>query len=134
MLPLAAAGLVIAFAGSHRWLGSVRAVGLRWVAALVLAFALNPGHLAASEHTPELERIDVDQLRDHVHTGDIDTVLVVEGSSYEMSFDIEATSRGTEEVTAVLPVLLSTVDETQVGFVDQRSGGQRVVASLSSHP
>ncbi|MCA9729587.1 MAG: hypothetical protein KC729_18005, partial [Candidatus Eisenbacteria bacterium] len=29
----------------------------------------------------------------------IDTVLVVEGSSYEMSFDIEATSRGTEEVT-----------------------------------
>ena len=35
--------------------------------ALILAFALNPAHLAASEHTPELERIDVDQLRDHFY-------------------------------------------------------------------
>ncbi len=35
--------------------------------ALILAFALNPEHLAAAEHTPELERIDVDQLRDHFH-------------------------------------------------------------------
>jgi len=34
---------------------------------LILAFALNPGHTRVGEHTPELERIDVDQLRDHFH-------------------------------------------------------------------
>ncbi|MBX3394918.1 MAG: type VI secretion system ATPase TssH [Phycisphaerae bacterium] len=34
---------------------------------LILAFVLNPQHLKANEFTPELERIDVDQLRDHFH-------------------------------------------------------------------
>ncbi|MHC4233673.1 MAG: AAA family ATPase, partial [Planctomycetota bacterium] len=34
---------------------------------LILAFVLNPGHTQVGEHTPELERIDVDQLRDHFH-------------------------------------------------------------------
>lgn len=32
---------------------------------LVLAFVLNPGHSQVGELTPELDRIDVDQLRDH---------------------------------------------------------------------
>lgn len=32
---------------------------------LIMAYVLNPQHLAANEHTPEMERIDVDQLRDH---------------------------------------------------------------------
>ncbi|HUU83386.1 MAG TPA: type VI secretion system ATPase TssH [Phycisphaerae bacterium] len=35
--------------------------------ALLLAVVLNPGHLQATEHTSELTRIDVDQLRDHFH-------------------------------------------------------------------
>ncbi len=34
---------------------------------LILAFALNPGHTRVGEFTPELDRIDVDQLRDHFH-------------------------------------------------------------------
>jgi type VI secretion system protein VasG len=34
---------------------------------LMLAFALNPGHTRAGEFTPELERIDVDQLRDNFY-------------------------------------------------------------------
>ncbi|HWL92111.1 MAG TPA: type VI secretion system ATPase TssH [Phycisphaerae bacterium] len=34
---------------------------------IVLAYVLNPQHLGANEHTSELERIDVDQLRDHFH-------------------------------------------------------------------
>src|SRR5580765_4465778 len=32
---------------------------------MVLALALNPGHTKVSEITPELTRIDADQLRDH---------------------------------------------------------------------
>ncbi len=32
---------------------------------IVLAFALNPAHTRVGEFTPELERIDADQLRDH---------------------------------------------------------------------
>jgi type VI secretion system protein VasG len=32
---------------------------------LLLALALNPGHARAGEFTPELSRIDPDQLRDH---------------------------------------------------------------------
>ncbi len=32
---------------------------------LIMAYVLNPQHLAANEHTPEMERIDIDQLRDH---------------------------------------------------------------------
>ncbi len=35
--------------------------------AILLAMALNPGHLAATEHTAELDRIDADQLREHFH-------------------------------------------------------------------
>ena len=34
---------------------------------VLLAVALNPSHIAATEHTSELDRIDVDQLRDHFH-------------------------------------------------------------------
>ncbi|MCP4248519.1 MAG: type VI secretion system ATPase TssH [bacterium] len=34
---------------------------------LILAYALNPGHTRANEFTPELSRIDVDQLREHFH-------------------------------------------------------------------
>ena len=34
---------------------------------LMLAFALNPGHTRVGEFTPELDRIDIDQLRDHFH-------------------------------------------------------------------
>jgi len=34
---------------------------------VLLAFALNPTHTRAAEYSPELERIDVDQLRDHFH-------------------------------------------------------------------
>ncbi|MBN2448142.1 MAG: AAA family ATPase, partial [Phycisphaerae bacterium] len=34
---------------------------------LIMSMVLNPGHLAATEFTPELERIDIDQLRDHFH-------------------------------------------------------------------
>ena len=34
---------------------------------IVLAFVLNPGHTRVNELTPELARIDVDQLRDHFH-------------------------------------------------------------------
>ena len=34
---------------------------------LVLAFVLNPQHTKVGEHTPELDRIDLDQLRDHFH-------------------------------------------------------------------
>ncbi len=34
---------------------------------ILLAFALNPGHTRVGEFTPELDRIDVDQLRDHFH-------------------------------------------------------------------
>ena len=34
---------------------------------LILALTLNPGHTRVGEFTPELERIDVDQLRDHFH-------------------------------------------------------------------
>ncbi|MCH8251211.1 MAG: type VI secretion system ATPase TssH [Planctomycetes bacterium] len=34
---------------------------------LILAFVLNPGHTRIAEFTPELDRIDVDQLRDHFH-------------------------------------------------------------------
>ncbi len=34
---------------------------------VVLAFVLNPGHTRVNELTPELARIDVDQLRDHFH-------------------------------------------------------------------
>ncbi|MHC5108974.1 MAG: type VI secretion system ATPase TssH [Planctomycetota bacterium] len=34
---------------------------------ILLAFALNPGHTRVGEYTPELDRIDVDQLRDHFH-------------------------------------------------------------------
>ena len=34
---------------------------------LMLAFVLNPDHARANEFTPELQRIDVDQLRDHFH-------------------------------------------------------------------
>ena len=34
---------------------------------LILAYALNPGHTRAGEFTSELDRIDVDQLRDHFH-------------------------------------------------------------------
>lgn len=33
----------------------------------ILALALNPGHTRVGEFTPELDRIDVDQLRDHFH-------------------------------------------------------------------
>ena len=32
---------------------------------VILAIVLNPGHTRATEYTPELSRIDVDQLRDH---------------------------------------------------------------------
>ena len=34
---------------------------------LLLAIVLNPGHTGVGEFTPELDRIDVDQLRDHFH-------------------------------------------------------------------
>ena len=34
---------------------------------LILAYVLNPGHTRANEFTPELARIDVDQLREHFH-------------------------------------------------------------------
>jgi type VI secretion system protein VasG len=34
---------------------------------VMLAFALNPAHTRVGEFTPELDRIDVDQLRDHFH-------------------------------------------------------------------
>ncbi len=34
---------------------------------LLLALALNPDHTSIGEYTPELDRIDVDQLRDHFH-------------------------------------------------------------------
>ncbi len=34
---------------------------------LIMAIALNPSHTAIGEITPELDRIDVDQLRDHFH-------------------------------------------------------------------
>lgn len=34
---------------------------------VVLAFALNPAHTRVGEFTPEFDRIDVDQLRDHFH-------------------------------------------------------------------
>ncbi len=34
---------------------------------LVLAMALNPAHLRVGEFTPELERIDAEQLREHFH-------------------------------------------------------------------
>jgi type VI secretion system protein VasG len=34
---------------------------------VILAFVLNPGHTRVNEFTPELARIDVDQLRDHFH-------------------------------------------------------------------
>ena len=34
---------------------------------LMLAFALNPEHTRVGEFSPELDRIDVDQLRDHFH-------------------------------------------------------------------
>ncbi|MGB2985254.1 MAG: type VI secretion system ATPase TssH, partial [Phycisphaerae bacterium] len=34
---------------------------------LILAFALNPSHTRVGEFTPEFDRIDVDQLRDHFH-------------------------------------------------------------------
>ncbi len=34
---------------------------------LLLAFVLNPQHTRVGEFTPELDRIDVDQLRDHFH-------------------------------------------------------------------
>ncbi len=34
---------------------------------LILAFAMNPAHTRVGEYTPELDRIDVDQLRDHFH-------------------------------------------------------------------
>ncbi len=34
---------------------------------IILAFALNPNHTRIGEFTPELDRIDVDQLRDHFH-------------------------------------------------------------------
>jgi len=34
---------------------------------LLLAFALNPQHTRVGEFTPELERIDIDQLRDNFH-------------------------------------------------------------------
>ena len=33
----------------------------------ILALALNPAHTRVGEFTPELDRIDVDQLRDHFH-------------------------------------------------------------------
>lgn len=34
---------------------------------LILAFVLNPDHTRVGEFTPEFDRIDVDQLRDHFH-------------------------------------------------------------------
>lgn len=34
---------------------------------IVLAYVLNPQHARCNEHTTEMERIDVDQLRDHFH-------------------------------------------------------------------
>ncbi|GMU22020.1 MAG: chaperone protein ClpB [Phycisphaerae bacterium] len=34
---------------------------------VLLAFVLNPGHTRVNEFTPELQRIDIDQLRDHFH-------------------------------------------------------------------
>ncbi|UCE58237.1 MAG: type VI secretion system ATPase TssH [Phycisphaerales bacterium] len=34
---------------------------------VILAFALNPSHTRVGEYTPEMDRIDVDQLRDNFH-------------------------------------------------------------------
>ncbi len=47
---------------------------------MILAYALNPGHTRAGEHTTELDRIDVDQLRDHFHE-------IVLGSSEQAAAD-----------------------------------------------
>jgi hypothetical protein len=38
-----------------------------------------------------------------------------------------------EEVSAVLPAHLGSINEPQVGFMDQRRGLQCVIRSLSSH-
>jgi hypothetical protein len=41
--------------------------------------------------------------------------------------------RHREEVRAVLPLFFRLIDQAQVGFVDERSGLQRVAAVLAGH-
>jgi type VI secretion system protein VasG len=51
---------------------------------LVLALVLNPGHTRIGEHTVELDRIDVDQLRDHFHeivSGSSESATPAEGAA-----------------------------------------------------
>ncbi|MBN2563418.1 MAG: type VI secretion system ATPase TssH [Phycisphaerae bacterium] len=54
---------------------------------LILAYVLNPDHTRIGEYTPEFDRIDVDQLRDHFHE-------IVLGSTESAAMRGEAIERG----------------------------------------
>ena len=70
---------------------------------LLLAVALNPTHLRVGEYTPELERIDVDQLRDHFHEivlGSRDAPEAAEGAPAGAAAEGGALAQFTIDVTA----------------------------------
>jgi type VI secretion system protein VasG len=76
---------------------------------LILAFVLNPSHTRVGEYTPELDRIDVDQLRDHFHE-------IVLGSSEQAA--------GGEPTIGAMPVEGGAMEQFTVDVTAKARAGQ----------
>ena len=79
---------------------------------LILAFVLNPSHTRVGEYTPELDRIDVDQLRDHFHE-------IVLGSSEQVTPGAEPTiGAGPVEGGALQQFTVDLTGKAEAGEID----------------
>ena len=93
---------------------------------LVLAYALNPGLSRVGELTPELERIDVDQLRDHFHQ-------IVAGSSEEGAAAAEGERRpggGPAEGGALEHFTIDLTAKAAAGHIDPVFGRDHEIRQM----
>ncbi len=90
---------------------------------VILSFALNPDHTRLGEFTPELDRIDVDQLRDHFHE-------IVLGSAGAPSSDEAAGGPAPTDGAALAQYTIDLTAKAQAGEIDPVFGRDHEIRQL----
>jgi type VI secretion system protein VasG len=91
---------------------------------LVLAFVLNSDHTRAGEFTPELSRIDVDQLRDHF-------VEIVSGSSESAAGEAApGSTAGPAEAPALAQFTVDVTAKAASGQIDPVFGREHEIRQM----
>ncbi|MFQ5590625.1 MAG: type VI secretion system ATPase TssH [Phycisphaerae bacterium] len=91
---------------------------------VILAFALNPTHTRLGEYTPEFDRIDVDQLRDHFHE------IVLGAAASTAASDAVPIGGGPAEGAALAQFTVDLTKKAEAGEIDPVFGRDHEIRQM----